>query len=31
MLKLVRGSTLFAPGLLDPHCEAFDRIREVYP
>ena len=23
--------TLFAPGLLDPHLEAFERIREAYP
>jgi Ser/Thr protein kinase RdoA (MazF antagonist) len=31
MLTLVSGSPLFAPGLLDPYREGFERIREVYP
>lgn len=31
MLAYVRSSSLFAPGLLDPHIEAFTRIREAYP
>jgi hypothetical protein len=30
ILTLVRASNLFAPGLLDPHVEAFARIREAY-
>jgi aminoglycoside phosphotransferase (APT) family kinase protein len=31
MLAFVRNSNLFAPGLLDPHIEAFARIHEAYP
>lgn len=31
LLGLLLGSGLFAPGLLDPHREAFERIREAYP
>jgi hypothetical protein len=31
LLGLLLGSGLFAPGLLDPHREAFQRIREAYP
>lgn len=31
MLAFVQASKLFAPGLLDPHMEAFARIREAYP
>jgi aminoglycoside phosphotransferase (APT) family kinase protein len=31
LLALVLGSSLFAPGLLDPHREAFERIRAAYP
>jgi aminoglycoside phosphotransferase (APT) family kinase protein len=31
MLVYVRRSTVFAPGLLDPHCEGFERIRQAYP
>lgn len=30
LLAFVRGSTLFAPGLLDEHAEGFARIREAY-
>jgi Ser/Thr protein kinase RdoA (MazF antagonist) len=31
MLAFLRGSTMFAPGLLDPHVEGFERIRAAYP
>ncbi len=31
LLGLLLGSGLFAPGLLDPHRESFERIREAYP
>ena len=31
MLGFLRGSGRFAPGLLDPHQEAFERIRHQYP
>ena len=31
MLAFVRGTGLFAPGLLDPHAEGMARIREAYP
>ena len=31
MLAYLRGSNMFAPGLLDPHLEGFERIRAVYP
>ena len=31
LLGLLLGSGLFAPGLLDPHREGFERIREAYP
>lgn len=31
MLGFIRNSSLFAPGLLDPHVAAFERIRKVYP
>jgi hypothetical protein len=31
MLGFLRGSGMFAPGLLDPHLEGFERIRAVYP
>jgi aminoglycoside phosphotransferase (APT) family kinase protein len=30
LLGLIRGSGMFAPGLLDAHLEGFERIREVY-
>jgi aminoglycoside phosphotransferase (APT) family kinase protein len=30
-LELVRGSELFSLGVLDPHVEAFERIRQVFP
>jgi aminoglycoside phosphotransferase (APT) family kinase protein len=30
ILALVRGSHLFADGLLDPHAEAFERVRAAY-
>jgi aminoglycoside phosphotransferase (APT) family kinase protein len=31
LLGLLLGSGLFTPGLLDPHREGFERIREAYP
>jgi aminoglycoside phosphotransferase (APT) family kinase protein len=31
MLDYVRASALFAPGLLDPHAEAFETLAEAYP
>jgi len=31
MLRMVRGSSLFAPGALDAHAEGFLRIRAAYP
>ena len=31
MFDYVRGSTLFAPGLLTPHAEAFETLAAVYP
>lgn len=31
MLDYVQRAAVFAPGLLDPHREAFRRIREAYP
>jgi aminoglycoside phosphotransferase (APT) family kinase protein len=31
MLTFVRGSRVFAAGLLDPHVEGFERIVEAYP
>ena len=31
MLAYLRGSGMFAPDLLDPHLEGFERIRAVYP
>jgi aminoglycoside phosphotransferase (APT) family kinase protein len=31
LLGLLLDSGLFAPGLLDPHREGFERIREAYP
>jgi len=31
MLAFVRGSRVFAAGLLDPHREGFERIAEAYP
>jgi aminoglycoside phosphotransferase (APT) family kinase protein len=31
LLGRLLGSGLFAPGLLDPHRQAFERIREAYP
>jgi aminoglycoside phosphotransferase (APT) family kinase protein len=31
MLGYVRGSGMFAEGLLDPHMEVFQRLREAYP
>lgn len=31
MLAFLRGSNMFAPGLLDPHVEGFERIRAAYP
>lgn len=31
LLGRLLDSGLFAPGLLDRHCEGFERIREVYP
>ncbi|MEO6340281.1 MAG: phosphotransferase [Caulobacteraceae bacterium] len=31
MFGYLRGSGLFAPGLLDPHAEGFERLREAYP
>jgi aminoglycoside phosphotransferase (APT) family kinase protein len=31
MFDYVRGSSLFAPGLLDPHAEAFEEAAVVYP
>jgi aminoglycoside phosphotransferase (APT) family kinase protein len=31
LVDLLLGSGLFAPGLLDPHREGFERIREAYP
>jgi aminoglycoside phosphotransferase (APT) family kinase protein len=30
LLAFVRGSGVFAPGMLDPHAEAFQRIHEAY-
>ena len=31
MLTFLRGSRVFAAGLLDPHVEGFERIAEAYP
>jgi hypothetical protein len=31
MLAMLGGSGLFSPGLLDPHFEGFERIRQIYP
>jgi len=31
MLALIRESNLFSAGLLDPHAEGFERIRQAYP
>lgn len=31
MMAFIRGSNMFAPGLLDPHMEGFERIRAAYP
>jgi aminoglycoside phosphotransferase (APT) family kinase protein len=31
LLAFLRGSNMFAPGLLDPHVEGFERIRAAYP
>ena len=31
MLAYLRASGMFAPGLLDPHLEGFERIRAAYP
>jgi hypothetical protein len=31
ILGYVTGSGVFAPGLLDPHMEAFERVRGAYP
>ena len=31
MLAYLRGSGMFAPGLLDPHMEGFERISAAYP
>ncbi|MEZ5557985.1 MAG: phosphotransferase [Pseudomonadales bacterium] len=31
MLNMVRGSPLFAPGLLEPHAAGFERLRAAYP
>src|SRR6185436_10991143 len=31
MVAALRGSGNFAPGLIDPHAEAFERIRQAYP
>ena len=31
LLGFLRGSGIFAPGLLDRHADAFARIRQVYP
>jgi hypothetical protein len=31
MLAMLVRSGLFSPGLLDPHVEAFEQIRQVYP
>ncbi|MBP8245226.1 MAG: phosphotransferase [Phenylobacterium sp.] len=30
MLGFIRNSGLFAPGLLDPHAEGFERLRQAY-
>lgn len=31
LFERLSASTLFAPGLLDPHREGFERLREAYP
>jgi aminoglycoside phosphotransferase (APT) family kinase protein len=31
MLAMLDRSSLFSPGLLDPHVRAFERIRQIYP
>lgn len=31
MIRFLAGSSLFAPGLLEPHVEAFEQIRQAYP